>query len=446
MLEFLQAITGIFVVVYDGQHALKFHLGRAVGVVGPGVHFKIPIIQRFQVEPTKDTTLDLEPQVIQLSDELVYEVGAKVVYQIVDLRKAVIEVDKLVDGLKNRLVIIVQNVVKAQDRYTIRDMARMVDEVKQALRPVEQQWGVKVHEFGFSTFSPTPETLEITQLQKLANEKLSLYRQLPRRAETQRRGGGLVDLGCGDGAARASSRRCPSRTACPAAAPTAEHGRASPTAATGDSTSMSRNDWLHLLPRFSGRLWHIVFAVGPAASLDGRAGALRPGPAFGVMIQSGQRGVLFRWGKVVKELEPGFHWLVPMVHGVKKTPVRSVTIQLPAQKVMTCDGLVYDVSVNVVYRVDDATRALTLVDHIDAGCRAAIPIIVAEVLRVRDQAQLVDRVSLDRELTERMHAWIARWGLVVEQAGFTTIAPNKSVLHTTQLRSRTMERARACAT
>jgi regulator of protease activity HflC (stomatin/prohibitin superfamily) len=176
MLEFLQAITGIFVVVYDGQHALKFHLGRALGVVGPGVHFKIPIIQRFQVQPTKDTTLDLEPQVIQLSDELVYEVGAKVVYQIVDLRKAVIEVDNLVEGLKNRLVIIVQNVVKAQDRNSIRDMARMVDEVKQALRPVEEQWGVKVHEFGFSTLSPTPETLEITQLQKLANEKLALYR------------------------------------------------------------------------------------------------------------------------------------------------------------------------------------------------------------------------------------------------------------------------------
>ena len=177
MLEFLQAVTGIFVVVYEGQHALKFHLGRAVAVVGPGVHFKLPIIQRFQVQPTKDTTLDLEPQVIQLSDELVYEVGAKVVYQIVDLRKAVIEVDNLVEGLKNRLVIIVQNVVKAQDRHTIREMARMVDEVKQALRPVELQWGVKIHEFGFSTFSPTPETLEITQLHKLAREKLALYRQ-----------------------------------------------------------------------------------------------------------------------------------------------------------------------------------------------------------------------------------------------------------------------------
>ena len=50
----------------------------------------------------------------------------------------------------------------------------------------------------------------------------------------------------------------------------------------------------------------------------------------------------------VKELEPGFHWLIPLVHGVKKTPVRSVTIHLPSQKVMTVDVLVYDVSVSVV--------------------------------------------------------------------------------------------------
>jgi hypothetical protein len=131
------------------------------------------------------------------------------------------------------------------------------------------------------------------------------------------------------------------------------------------------------------------------------------------------------------------------MHGVKKTPVRSVTLDLPEQKVMTADGLVYDVRVNFVYRIEHATKALTLVDHLESGCRAAIPIIVTEVLRVRDQAQLVDRVSLDRELSERIHAWVARWGLVVEQAGFTTIAPNKGALPTTQLRSRTIERARA---
>lgn len=176
-LEFLQAITGIFVVVYDGQHALKFTLGRAQNVVGPGVHFKLPIIQRFRVVETKDTTIDLEPQIIQLKDDLVYEVGAKAVYQIVDLRKAIIEIDNLVTGLKNRLVLSVQRVVRAQDRNSIRDMKPIIAAVRDDLQIVEDQWGVLFHEFGFSTFSPTPETLEITQLRNLAEEKLLLYQR-----------------------------------------------------------------------------------------------------------------------------------------------------------------------------------------------------------------------------------------------------------------------------
>lgn len=180
LLKFFEAITGVFVVVYDGQHALKFTLGRAGHVVGPGVNWKWPIFQKYVVKETKDTTLELEPQTIQLRDDLVYEVGARVVYQIVDLRKAIIEVDDLVRGLKNILVMVVQRVVKAQDRDSIRDMPAMVAQVRRELVPVEDAWGVRVHEFGFSTFSPTPETLEITQLRKLAEEKLALYGEFTR--------------------------------------------------------------------------------------------------------------------------------------------------------------------------------------------------------------------------------------------------------------------------
>src|SRR5262245_38889998 len=178
ILKLLEAVTGVFVVVYDGQHALKFTLGRAGAVVGPGVHWKWPIVQNYKVKETKDTTLELEPQTIQLKDDLVYEVGARVVYQIVDLRKAIIEVDDIVKGLKIRLVLAVQRVVKAQDRESIRDLPEMVRQVYREVAPVEEQWGVRIHELGFCTFSPTPETLEITQLRKLAEEKLALYSEL----------------------------------------------------------------------------------------------------------------------------------------------------------------------------------------------------------------------------------------------------------------------------
>ncbi|MEO0651238.1 MAG: SPFH domain-containing protein [Planctomycetota bacterium] len=177
-LETLQAITGVFVVVYDGQHALKFTLGRAKGVVGPGIHWKWPIIQRFQTEDTKHTTLDLEPQVIQLADDLVFEVDAKVLYQIVDLRKAIIEVDELVTGLQNRVVLAIQRILSAQDRESVRDTDAMIAAIREELEPVEHQWGVKLLQLGFSNLSPSPATLEITQLDLLARERQTLFGEL----------------------------------------------------------------------------------------------------------------------------------------------------------------------------------------------------------------------------------------------------------------------------
>ena len=169
------SITGVFVVVYDGQHALRFTLGRAQSVVGPGVHFKLPIIQKFEVADTRHTTLDLEPQVIQLSDDLVYEVDCKVLYQIVDLRKALIEVDELVTGLRNRVVMAIQRVVGRQDRQTVRNTQKIVEQIVEELSPVEAQWGVHILQLGFSNISPSPTTLEITQLELLAKEKQDLY-------------------------------------------------------------------------------------------------------------------------------------------------------------------------------------------------------------------------------------------------------------------------------
>ena len=177
-LDIFGAVTGLFVIVYDGQHALRFTLGRARSVVGPGIHFKIPLLQTFNVEETKHTTLDLEPQVIQLNDNLVYEVDCKVVYQIVNLRKALIEVDDLVTGLQNRVVIAVQQIVSRKDRHTVTDVDNLCAEIREELRSVEDQWGVRILQFGFSNISPSPTTLEITQLELLAREKLSLYGEM----------------------------------------------------------------------------------------------------------------------------------------------------------------------------------------------------------------------------------------------------------------------------
>lgn len=178
MLELLQTLTGLFVVIYDGQHALKFTLGRAKGVVGPGVHFKIPILQKFVVKDTRHTTLDLQPQVIQLADDLIFEVDAKVVYQVTDVFKAIVQIDDLVTGMQNRVVIAIQEVIRKKNRSEIANAEALCAEIVGQLKEMEEAWGVSIVQFGFSNLSPSPATLEITQLDLLAREKLTLLKYL----------------------------------------------------------------------------------------------------------------------------------------------------------------------------------------------------------------------------------------------------------------------------
>jgi hypothetical protein len=89
-----------------------------------------------------------------------------------------IEVDDLVTGLQNRVVIAVQQIVSRKDRHTVLDVDGLCEEIREELRGVEDQWGVRILQFGFSNISPSPTTLEITQLELLAEEKLNLYSRL----------------------------------------------------------------------------------------------------------------------------------------------------------------------------------------------------------------------------------------------------------------------------
>lgn len=167
------------------------------------------------------------------------------------------------------------------------------------------------------------------------------------------------------------------------------------------------------------------------------------GMLLGTVIQSGTRGVQFRFGRVRGLLEPGFHPLLPWFDQVQKVHTRAVTLDVPAQRVTTRDGMVYDVDANVVYRLADPVKALVEVDDWKHGVATRVALTVHELVRTRDRGQVREREDLDQELTELLGPRLAAWGIVVERAGFTSIAPTGHTLHVTQLAVLVRERTAA---
>jgi hypothetical protein len=166
---------------------------------------------------------------------------------------------------------------------------------------------------------------------------------------------------------------------------------------------------------------------------------------WGTTVQTGYAGVLFSFGRAKKVLEPGFHPLIPIIQDVRKLPIRSVTVELPPQRLTSADGLVYDVDATLVLRITDPIKATVEIDHLRAGCVTVLSLAVAEVIASQTALQRATKGDLDAAITQRVQADLERWGVTVEQAGLNTIAPTRTTTRLSQQYQRLRERAVAYA-
>lgn len=164
---------------------------------------------------------------------------------------------------------------------------------------------------------------------------------------------------------------------------------------------------------------------------------------FGATVQTGWHGVLYRFGRTRAVLGPGFRWLLPGIDSVVKIRARAITLDLPPQRIAIADGLVYDVSASLVYRVRDPIAALIEVADLTDGCETQAALAMYETLGSRTRGMVRDRQELDDDFTRRCRTKLDRWGLDVDRAGFTNLAPTAKTLEVTQTALRARERAAA---
>jgi hypothetical protein len=167
--------------VVSGHTGLKFSFGRATREVAPGFHPLIPFLQVIRTLPTRDRTLDLPQQRVTTRDGLVYDVDANIVFRVVDVRRALIEIDDLDKGMIQMLGLGVQEVLRARERssmYVSDDLdAALGATMTRRLEP----WGVDVQRAGFTSIKPSPRTLRVTQLTSRVGERERMLALLEQR-------------------------------------------------------------------------------------------------------------------------------------------------------------------------------------------------------------------------------------------------------------------------
>jgi regulator of protease activity HflC (stomatin/prohibitin superfamily) len=81
------------------------------------------------------------------------------------------------------------------------------------------------------------------------------------------------------------------------------------------------------------------------------------------ILREYERAVIFRLGRMVASRGPGITYVIPLIEKMVRVDLRTVTMDVPPQDVITRDNVSVKVSAVLYFRVLDPARAIREVEH-----------------------------------------------------------------------------------
>jgi len=131
-------------------------------------------------------------------------------------------------------------------------------------------------------------------------------------------------------------------------------------------------------------------------------------------VQQYQQGVVFRFGKIVGLRNPGLNMVVPYFDKLYRVDLRTVTLPIPPQKIITKDNVSLDVSAVAYFKIIDVVKSIVAIqnvrDAIDQIAQTSLRNIVG---KFQLDEILSERDTINAEITKILDSYTEPWGVVV---------------------------------
>jgi regulator of protease activity HflC (stomatin/prohibitin superfamily) len=132
------------------------------------------------------------------------------------------------------------------------------------------------------------------------------------------------------------------------------------------------------------------------------------------IVQQYEKGVVFRFGRVIGEKDPGLVAIVPFMNVLRKVSFRIVTRPIQSQGIITRDNVSVDVSAVAYYRVVDATKSVIAIENIEVAIDQIAQTTLRKVVGQHTLDEMLaetDRINVD--IKEILDLQTADWGVLV---------------------------------
>jgi regulator of protease activity HflC (stomatin/prohibitin superfamily) len=132
------------------------------------------------------------------------------------------------------------------------------------------------------------------------------------------------------------------------------------------------------------------------------------------VLREYERGVVFRLGRVIEQKGPGLVLLIPAVDRMVRTSLRTVTLRIPPQEVITRDNVPVRVTAVTYFRVIDPTHSVVEVQDFESATLQIAQTTLRSVLGKADLDTLLsERERLNESLQQIIDEQTEPWGIKV---------------------------------
>lgn len=127
-----------------------------------------------------------------------------------------------------------------------------------------------------------------------------------------------------------------------------------------------------------------------------------------------ERGVVFRLGRIIGAKGPGLILLIPVVDRMLRVDMRTITLDVPPQDVISRDNVTIKVNAVVYFRVVDPNRAVVEVEnYLMATSKLAQTTLRSVLGQVELDELLSSREAINHRLQEILDTQTEPWGVKV---------------------------------
>jgi regulator of protease activity HflC (stomatin/prohibitin superfamily) len=132
------------------------------------------------------------------------------------------------------------------------------------------------------------------------------------------------------------------------------------------------------------------------------------------ILREYERAVVFRLGRVIDQKGPGLILLIPAVDRMVRVSLRTVTLRIPPQEVITRDNVPARVTAVAYFRVIDPQRSvLDIEDYMAATLQIAQTTLRSVLGKVELDTLLAEREKLNESLQQIIDEQTEPWGIKV---------------------------------